>query len=74
MAIATNINIEEDLSNLIDKRLKQEVEKEFDRHIKELNERKNEIIAGILLNIKKQISIQTLNSNVIFTIKELKTN
>lgn len=72
MAIQTKIDITEELSILIEKRLKQEVEKEFDRYIAELNEKKNEIVAGLLLSIQRQISMQTLDDNIIITIKELK--
>lgn len=72
MATETRIDITKELSSLIEKKLKQEVEKEFDRHIEDLNHKKNEIIAGLLLSVQRQISMQTLDDNIIITIRELK--
>jgi len=73
MAVA-KIDITDELYALIDKQLTELVGKEFDKHIEELQHRKNEIISGILLNIKKTIDIKTMGENVIFTIREISNN
>ncbi|MFA5397978.1 MAG: hypothetical protein WC346_18345 [Methanogenium sp.] len=66
----------EKIKTYIEQGIKQEVEKEFDalkdKLIKDLEMKKNEICAGILLNIMKTIDIQNLNDRVIFTIREIK--
>jgi len=51
--------------------LTEEVNKKFDLMMKELNSRKNEIVAGILLNIKKEVDIDNFGDKVTFTIKEI---
>jgi hypothetical protein len=50
---------------------REEVNKKFDLMMKELNSRKNEIVAGILLNIKKEVDIDNFGDKVTFTIKEI---
>ncbi len=53
-----------------------EVEKEFDilkeKLLKDLETKKNEICAGILLNVMKMIDIQQFQDKVVFTIREIK--
>jgi len=44
----------------------------FDEQLKKLNERKNEIVAGIVLNITKMTDIQTIGEKTIITIREIK--
>jgi hypothetical protein len=69
--ITTKIDITNEIAEAINNKLTEEIEKEFDKHIKELEERKNEIVAGILLNIKKTVSIDTMRENITFTIREI---
>ncbi|MFA5174608.1 MAG: hypothetical protein WC438_05500 [Candidatus Pacearchaeota archaeon] len=61
-----------ELCEFIDAVFQKELEKEFDDMIKNLNERKGKILAGILLNVKKEIDIQTIGEKLIFTIREIK--
>jgi len=60
-----------ELCEFIDVVFQKELEKEFVEMIKNLNERKGKILAGILLDIKKEIDIQTIGEKLIFTIKEI---
>lgn len=57
---------------MIDKVLTEKIEKEFDDLLQKLQNRKCEIVAGLLLNIKKEIDIQTVGEKTIFTIREIK--
>jgi hypothetical protein len=56
--------------------LQTEVEKEFNRLkenlIKELDSRKNQICAGILLDVMKNVEMNRMGENVTFTIREIK--
>jgi len=70
MAIS-KVETTEELSKFIDAVFQNELEKEFDELIKDINKRKGEIIAGVLLNVKKEIDIQTVGEKLIFTIKEI---
>lgn len=60
-----------ELCEFIDVVFQKELEKEFVEMIKNLNERKGKILAGILLDIKNEIDIQTIGEKLIFTIKEI---
>ena len=66
------VNITDELYAIVNNVLQREIEAEFDSHIKELQEKKNQIIAGILLNVKKTIDIDVAKDRVIFTIREIK--
>lgn len=70
MAITSVIKIEKEIIDLIDKKLTEEVSKEFDKKIEELIKRKDEIVCGLILNIKKQIDIQSMNENIIITLRK----
>ncbi len=53
-----------------------ELEKTFDKmkedFIKDIDRRKNEICAGILMDVTKKIDIDSSRERTIFTIKEIK--
>lgn len=66
------IDISKELLSSINQVLEIEMEKEFDKAIKNLNERKREIVAGVLLNVMKTVDMQTIGERTIFTIKEIK--
>lgn len=61
------------LKNYIEKGLEEEVGRMFDIKIEELNRKKSEICAGILLNVMKSVDMQRLGESVVFTIREIKS-
>lgn len=67
-----NIELTGEFQKMIDEALTKRVGEEFDMRLKELQDKKNEIISGILLSIKKEVDIQTIGEKVTFTIKEIK--
>lgn len=67
--IKTTIDISEDLAKLVKLTLERELEKEFDLAKQRFEERKGEIIAGILLLVSKQIDMQVLGEKIVFEIK-----
>lgn len=68
-----DINI---IKKYIEDGIQNEVEKEFDilkdNLIIELERKKNEICAGILLNVMKTVDIQQMQDRIVFTIREIK--
>jgi len=69
--IAANINISPELIKLIDISLQKELEKEFDEAIIKFNHRRVEILARVLLSVHKEVSMQKIGENIVFTIKEI---
>lgn len=68
-----SLNLTNILFQAVNKQLENELDKHFEEHIKQLNEKKNEIIAGVLLNIMGKVEMSKIGENYTFTIKELKT-
>ena len=66
-----NITLEA-LKKYIEAGLKEEVEKQFDEQMKVLNSRKNEVCAGILLNVMQMVEFKQLGDRIIFEIREIK--
>jgi len=75
MSITLN---EKTLLESIKAAIEKELDAEYDNIRKEflekLEKRKNEIIAGMLVNLTKNINVQSINENLIVTIKEVNTN
>ena len=61
------------IEEAIKKGVEEEVKKEFDLSIEYLNKRKNQICAGIVLNIMKTVNMQTLGEKMTIEIKEIKS-
>ena len=70
-----NTSIKFDLSAAIHKEINtiliEQISAEWDRKIRDLNLMKNEVVAGIVLNMTKRIDMQTLGGNLVITIKEI---
>jgi len=47
------------------------VDEEFERVMKDLNDRKNEIVAGIAMRISKHISMRTQEERTIIEVSEI---
>lgn len=69
--ITTHVDVSEKISGLIDAVLEKELSEEFDRAIKRFNERKGEIIAGVLLNTQKIFHAEIHGQNIVFTVREI---
>ena len=72
MATSENNKLIDLLSKAISDNIQKDVEKEFDNKIKELEKTKNEIVAGVLLNVMKMVDIEQFGEKIIFTIREIK--
>lgn len=70
----TSIELTEDFHKLIEEALTKRIGEMFDVAIKEIEEKKREFIAGLLLSIQKEVNIQQVGENTIFTIREIKKN
>lgn len=66
------IDISEEFVKFLEAQLTKKVSEEFDNKIKELQEKKDEIISGIILNAKKNMSVETKMNELIITVKEIK--
>ena len=71
MSLETKIDITPELAKTIETALQKELEKEFDAAIQNFNDKKLEILARILLNIKHTIDIRTEGKTVTFIIHEI---
>lgn len=69
--ITTHIDITKNVEELIQKVLQKELEQEFDLAIKKFNERKAEILARVLLDITKNVQMETMGTNIVFTLREI---
>lgn len=69
--ITTHIDITKSVEELIHNVLQKELEKEFDLAIKKFNERKTEILARVLLDITKNVHMETMGTNIVFTLREI---
>lgn len=47
------------------------VAEEFDKKMADLNQRKNEIVSGIVLSATKEIEIDRMRDNIVITLKEI---
>lgn len=63
----------EDVLRIIQKRVDEAVAAEFDLAMKRLEQRKNEIVSGILIGLMKTINIETRMNNLLVTVKEIKS-
>ena len=54
----------------INKALTEYVSKEWDKHIAELNRDKDVWIAGVVLNLTKQMNIDSMGQNIIITLRK----
>lgn len=66
-----NIEITPEFNRAIGEKLEKLVGDEFDSAIKKIQEKKNEIISGILLSVHKEVSINSIGNTVTFTIREI---
>ena len=64
-------NIEETIKRAIKERIQSEVEEAFDLKMEELNKRKNEIVAGVVLNIMSYVQFEIMGKRMIVEIKEI---
>lgn len=53
----------------IDKEVKIATEEEIEKAKKRIDERKAQIVAGVLLHVQKEMDIQTMNDRIILTVK-----
>lgn len=67
----TSIELTTEFHKMIDDALTQRIGFMFDEAVKEIQEKKNEFISGILLSIQKQVDIQQIGERTIFTIREI---
>lgn len=72
MAIILNQDFEDQVLELIKDSIKDEVEKEFDSLMEELNNRKNVICGGIVMKITKQMKLDTCNELITIDLKEIR--
>ena len=68
--IKTRLDITPEIFNVIEEHIKNEIEKEFNDAIEKINVRKDEIVAGTLLNVMQKMDIETNSQRIIFTIKK----
>jgi hypothetical protein len=73
MAISMGIEFEEKLNKEIELVIQKRVNELFDEAIKQIEQKKNEIVGGILISIKRTVDVHALNDRVIFTVREIKT-
>jgi len=71
MVINTSLDISKDISKIIEQSLQNEIEKEFDFVLKNFERRKGEIVAGILISIKRTTDMRILEDRIIFEIKSI---
>lgn len=71
MAINTKLEISDDVKNLIESKLKKELEKELDLAKEYFDKRKGEIVAGLLVSIMKTVDMRILQDRIVFEIKTL---
>lgn len=57
------------LKKAIDKEIKLATEEELENAKKRIDERKSQIISGVLLHVQKMIEFQTMKDRLIITIK-----
>lgn len=67
------IEFEEKLNKEIELVIQKRVNELFDEAIKQIEQKKNEIVGGILISIKRTVDVHALNDRVIFTVREIKT-
>ena len=65
----STIILKDELKKIIEAKLKKEMENEFDNAVKRFNERKGEIVAGVLVYIMGMAEMEIAKDRVIFTIK-----
>jgi len=70
--IIEKMDISEEFVNFLGNKLEEKLSTEFDNKIKELQEKKDEIISGIILNAKKNMSIETRMNELVITVREIK--
>jgi hypothetical protein len=67
----TNDEFYKNLMVQISKAIEKEVGREFDRKIEELEMRKNEIVAGVVLHVSKYIDMQSMSDRIVITVREI---
>lgn len=65
------IDLLEGTKDYISKAIQKNIEDEFDNTMKALNQRKNEVVAGILLNVMKTVEMQSVGDKLTVTIREI---
>lgn len=72
---AKDISENKSIVDYIRKAITEDIEQQFDlirdKMLADLNRRKNEIVAGVLLSVEKQIDIQNGRDTTIITIREI---
>lgn len=66
---STTILLKDELKTIIEERLKIEMGKEFDEAIKRFNEKKGEIVAGVLVDVMGIADMEMGKDRIIFTIR-----
>lgn len=69
MAIATTIDISNDIKEVVEKTLQKELEKEIDLALKNFEKRKGEIVAGVLVLVMKMTDMRILEDKIVFEIR-----
>lgn len=62
------------ISRGIELELKDKFDLVLEKLTKDLNTQKNEICAGILLNVMKMVSAQQMGETMVFTVREITPN
>lgn len=58
------------IQGAIVEQIEKAIEEEFEKTKKRIDERKSEIIAGVLLRVQKMYSVERIGETIIFTIRE----
>lgn len=65
-----------DFQRIVERAIQMEIELMFEKtkedFIKNLDKEKDTLIAGILVNMKKSMDVQTMDNRIVFTIREIK--
>lgn len=65
-----------DFQRIVERAIQMEIELMFEKakedFIKNLDKEKDTLVAGVLINMKKTMDIQTSDNRIIFTIREIK--
>ena len=67
----TQIEITKEFQDFINGAIEKEMKAEVDAAIARLEKRKDEIVAGVLLGVQKEVSVQQAGEVIIFTIKKI---
>ena len=57
------------LKQAIDKEIKRVTEEELEAAQKRINERKGEVVAGVILQVERLMRVQTMGTDLIITVK-----